>query len=141
MAKTGKKKNEWKRYLPVLLVAAGGAIVIFGQKWFENATDNFVAGIGTKFSNLRLKLIGLTTLRVTAIMTVTNTNPIGGKVNKFTGSLKYGANGQQIVPVNVGTFTLPANGTAKANVISEISLLQLGANAVAVVQSLSLIHI
>jgi len=135
MAKKTKKADGWKRYLPFMLVGGGAAIVIFGQKWFDSATDKFVAGIGYKFSNLKLKLSGLN-LRVTAIMTITNTNSLGGKVNSFTGSLKFGEGGQQIVPVNVAQFNLPPNGSVNADIVSQISLLQLAGNIQTVVQSI-----
>lgn len=137
MAKKRKKSKKLKKFLPVLLIAGGAAIVLFGQKWFADFTDKFVNGIGYKFSNLKLKLTGFGNLQVTALMTITNNNPIGGRVNSFTGQLKYGQNGQQIVPVNVSAFNLPANGSAQANIISQVPLLALAGNIQNVVTAIS----
>lgn len=136
MAKKSKKNKDLKKFLPLLLIGAGAAIVIFGQKWFSDATDKFVSGIGYKFNKLKFKFSGLTMLRVTAVMTVINQNSIGGKVESFNGSLKYGRNGQQIVPIYVNQFNLPANGQAQANIISDINVLQLGGSLVTVVQQI-----
>lgn len=131
-----KKKSGWKKYLPFILVGGGAALVLFGQQFFKRATDNFIAGIGYKFHNIKLKIIGLSTLRVTGVMTITNTNPVGGKVKSFTGALTYGRNGGQLVPVNVASFNLPANGSADAQIISEVSLLSLAGSVIQVVQQI-----
>jgi len=136
MAKKNKgSRKGWRRYMPVILLGTGAALVIFGRQFFDNATDNFINGINYQFHGLKLKFANVTTLRVTAILTITNTNSFGGKVNRFNGSLKYGRTGPQIVPINVGQFNLPAGGSADAQVISEVGLLQLGGNLVEVVRS------
>lgn len=135
--KSKKKGKKFRRYLPLLLVAGGAAIVIFGQRWFDNVTDKFVNGIGYKFRNLKLKFRNVTTLQVTAVMTITNTNAIGGKVNSFTGEIRYGQNGPKIVPVNVAAFNLPANGSVDANIISEVNVFQLAASAQDVVKAIA----
>lgn len=136
MGKKKKKSDDLKKYLPAAALVGGVLIAVFGRKWFESATDKFVAGIGVKFSNLKLKIVGIVNLQVTAIMLVTNTNSIGGKVINFTGVLKYGKNGAAIMPLNVQQFNLPANGTASAQVIAQIGIAQLGSNIYTVVKSI-----
>lgn len=129
-------KENWRKYLPWIALAGGIVIAVYGQELLNKFTGEFINGIGYKFKNAKFKLInGFTKLRFTCTMVITNKNPLGGKVNSFEGKLTYGRNGSEIVPINVGTFNLPPNGSAEAQVISEVALLSLASNVQNVVMA------
>jgi hypothetical protein len=96
--------------------------------------DQFIGGLSFKFSNVKLKIVSLK-LRVTGDMTIKNINSFGGTVQGFSGQLKYGRNGQQIMPIQAAGFPLPANGTGSTSFVSEIPLTSLLGNIISVVQA------
>lgn len=128
----GKKSNQ--RNLG--LIAAGIAIAVFGGNFLERKVDQFIAGIGFKFSDLKVKIVSGVKLRIIGTLTVINQNAIGGTVTGFDGWLKYGAKGNNIAPIHVNGFQLPAKGQASSPFTTEIQLFNLASNVLTLVQAI-----
>ncbi len=130
MGKKQKSRN-------LTLILAGVALAIFGGNFLKSKIEKFLNGIGYSFSNVRLKIVNITKLQVTGTLTVKNQNGIGGTVDYFKGNLKYGQGGNNIIPIEVSGFQLPARGSASANFMSEIPILQLATNILDVVNAVA----
>lgn len=127
----GKKANQ--RNLG--LIAAGIALAVFGGNFLKRKVEQFINGIGFKFSDVKVKIVSGVKLRISGMLTVTNQNSIGGSVTAFDGWLKYGKTGSQIAPIHVNGFQLPPKGSASSPFTTEIQLLDLASNVLTLVTS------
>ncbi len=127
----GKKQNQ-KIFLGII---GGIGFAYLFSTFLSGKIEKILAGLSYEFSKIKVKIVGVK-LVVTGTLTVKNRNPIGGTVNSFEGKIKYGKNGQEILPVNLAGFSLPPKGSASSTFTSEIQLGQLGANILSLVTSI-----
>ena len=130
-----EKKSKKKGIGTVGLVLLGVGIAVFGSRIFGGLVDKYVNGLSFMFSGVKFKIQNFK-LIVTGKLTIANQNKTGGSFNGFSGSLKYGRNGQQIAPVNVQGFPLPAQSSGSTTFISEIPIANLVGNLINVVNAI-----
>jgi hypothetical protein len=124
-----------KKWFPILFVGAGAMLVLFGKQLFGYVIEDIEEGIHYRTNGFRLKFTGnLLTIPVINIkipqylsliieMSFENRNPIGGKVNSFTGSVRYGKGGTLIGMVTNSGFDLPPNQSRNVAFQTNIDLI------------------
>lgn len=125
-----KKKNKFLRKVaPIVLILGGAALALYGRGLFSRLTDKFLDGIGFKLDKVKFKFTSLTAIKITVSSTITNQNSFGVTASKFQGKLTYGRGGAELAPLALAApVTLPANGSANADIVANINLFSLASS-------------